>query len=137
MQPVKTFSVFGDTVDILVDGSMSAGSSAVLIQSVSPGGGPPPHSHANEDETFTALEGEFEMLIGGQWVPTPVGEIFFSQRNSIHTFRNVGTTDGKIAVFVSPAGFEKFLEELSPYTPPKDIPIILDIAKRHGITFHL
>ena len=65
------------------------------------GGGPPPHSHSREDETFTVLEGDFEILAHGHWQKLPVGEICFAPRGSIHTFRNVGSTTGKIAVFMS------------------------------------
>src|SRR5438046_7615589 len=32
-----------------------------------PGGGPPPHYHSNEDETFHVLEGRFAFLADGQW----------------------------------------------------------------------
>lgn len=32
----------------------------------SPGNGPPPHVHKNEDETLYVLDGEFEILNGEQ-----------------------------------------------------------------------
>ena len=65
MAPIKSFVVFGDSVDVIVDGSMSGGSSAVIRQYHMPGDGPPPHMHTREDETFLVLEGDFELLVEG------------------------------------------------------------------------
>jgi quercetin dioxygenase-like cupin family protein len=114
MKPVKTFRVFGEPVDVLVNSAMSQGSSAVLVQTTGPGGGPPPHMHTREDETFIALEGDFEILSEGQWRRISVGEVVFAPRGFVHTFRNAGSTPGKIMVFVSPGGFENYLEEIGP-----------------------
>ena len=136
MQPIKTLQILGETLDILVDGTMTGGSSTTLVQTTPPGGGPPPHSHSREDETFTVLEGDFEILAQGQWRKLPVGEICFAPRGSVHTFRNVGTTTGKIAVFISPAGIEKFFEELAGLNVPGDIPRILETFSRYGLALH-
>ena len=103
---------------------------------VPPGGGPPPHSHVHEDETFYNLEGDFEFLHEGEWHPLGVGETVFGPRGSIHTFRNAGKTTGRILVFITPAGFEDYLEEISFYSPATDMPKILEISKRFGVTFY-
>jgi mannose-6-phosphate isomerase-like protein (cupin superfamily) len=136
MPPIKTFKVFGEPVDVLVNASSSGGVCATTIQHVPPGGGPPPHSHLHEDETFYVLEGDFEFLREGEWHPLAVGETVFGGRRSIHTFRNVGGTPGRILVFITPAGFEDYLEEISPYSPATDMPKILEISERFGVTFH-
>jgi quercetin dioxygenase-like cupin family protein len=136
MTPVKSFTVLGEPVDVLVNGSMTAGSSAVLLLTNAPGSGPPPHSHRKEDETFVILEGDFELLVEGQWKPIAKGEPIFAPRGNIHTYRNSGSISGKLCVFVSPAGFEDYLEELSPYSPATDMPKILEISERYGITFY-
>jgi mannose-6-phosphate isomerase-like protein (cupin superfamily) len=137
MAPVKSFIVFGDSVDVIVDGSMSGGSSAVICQHNSPGDGPPPHMHTREDETFLVLEGDFELLVEGQWESMPRGEPIFAPRGHIHTFRNSGSTTGRLCVFISPAGFEDYLEELSLYSPATDMPKILEISERYGISLYL
>jgi quercetin dioxygenase-like cupin family protein len=129
--------VFGEEIEILVNGEMSRGSSAVLIQTANPGGGPPPHMHRNEDETITVLEGDFELLSDGQWSAIPRGEVVFSPRGCIHTFRNCGETTGKVLVFISPSGLENYLEEVSSFSPATDMPRILEISTRYGISFHL
>ena len=104
MSPVKSFKVLGDPVDILTTGEMTGGRSCMLVETCQPGGGPPPHSHKNEDETFYVLEGEFEILSGGQWHNLASGEAAQGNRGAVHTFRNSGTTTGKILIFASPAG---------------------------------
>lgn len=137
LKPVKTFHLFGDPLEVLVNSEMSGGASSVVVQTVSPGGGPPPHSHANEDETFIVLEGNFELLSEGQWHPVAKGEVAFGPRGRVHTFRNSGTTSGRILVVAAPAGLDTFLEEISPYSPPADMAKIIEIAGRYGIAFHL
>jgi quercetin dioxygenase-like cupin family protein len=137
MKPVRTFDVFGEPVDVVVNGAMSGGSAAVLIQTTGPGGGPPPHRHTREDETFTVLEGEFELLREGQWAKVAVGEVVFAPRGFIHTFRNCGSTVGRVLIFVSPAGFENYLEEIGPLSPATDMARIIEISERYGISFHL
>ena len=137
MNPVKSFKVLGDPVDILTTGEMTGGRSCMLVETCQPGGGPPPHSHKNEDETFYVLEGEFEILSGGQWHKLASGEAAQGNRGAIHTFRNSGSTTGKILIVASPAGLENYLEEISVLSVPQDMPQLLAISERYGITFAL
>jgi quercetin dioxygenase-like cupin family protein len=135
MAPIKSFSVFGEPVEILTNSEMTAGRSTVLIQSSPPGGGPPPHSHKNEDETFFVLEGEYELLLNGVSHKLIAGESMHAMRGSVHAFRNVGTTPGKMLTVVVPAGLENYLEEISVFSIPDGMLQVLEISKRHGITF--
>ncbi len=135
MNPVKTFKVFGEPVEVLVSGEMTNGRSTTLTQVSPPGGGPPPHSHHNEDETFFVVEGDYEFLKDSQWVKAPVGQAIQAMRGSVHTFRNVGQTTGKMLVFVAPAGMEKYLEEISTLSIPDDMAQLLAVSERYGIFF--
>jgi quercetin dioxygenase-like cupin family protein len=135
MKPVKTLKVLGEQVAIITNGEMTHGASALIIQTTAPGGGPPPHKHTKEDETFTVLEGDFEILDNGRWHSVPKGEVIFAPRGSIHTFRNAGTTVGRMAVFIAPAGFEGFFEQIEGLTPA-DMAKILGIADKFGLSFH-
>jgi len=135
LNPVKTFKVFGEPIDILTTGEMTGGRSATLTQSSPPGGGPPPHSHLNEDETFFVLEGDYEFLENAEWRKVAHGEAVHAMRGSVHTFRNVGTNTGKVLIFVVPGGFEKYLEEISPLSIPEDMQQVLAISERYGISF--
>jgi quercetin dioxygenase-like cupin family protein len=136
MNPVKTLNVLGEQIDLIVTGEMTNGASAFLIQMTPPGGGPPPHQHTREDETFIVLEGEFKFLENGKWRSVSKDEFIFSPRGSVHTFRNVGSTMGKVAFFLAPAGFEEFFEQIQGYSH-HEMSKILEVAGRFGLIFHL
>jgi quercetin dioxygenase-like cupin family protein len=135
LSPIKSFRVFGEPVEVLVNGDMTHGLSATLIQTSPPGGGPPPHSHQNEDETFYVLEGEYEFLENGKWNRISTGQTVYGPRGSAHTFRNTGATVGRILVFVAPAGMENYLEEISVLSMPQDAARLFAISERYGVTF--
>lgn len=85
MPAIKTFAVFGEPIEILTTGEMTGGVSATLTQISPPGGGPPPHLHQREDETFYVVEGEYEFLENGQWRAVAQGEAVFARRGSVCT----------------------------------------------------
>lgn len=51
----------------------------------------PPHRHVNE-ELIIMREGECETLSDGRWIRVGPGSVVFNASNSLHGFRNVGTT---------------------------------------------
>jgi quercetin dioxygenase-like cupin family protein len=51
----------------------------------------PPHRHVNE-ELIILREGACETLSNGQWLKVEAGSVVFNASNSLHGFRNVGTT---------------------------------------------
>ena len=65
------------------------------------------------------------------------GEVAYGQRGGIHTFRNVGSIPGRVLIFITPAGFESYLEAISVYSPAADMPKILEISGQYGITLHV
>ncbi len=134
MKPVQTFNILGDTVDLFVSSEMTGGSLTVVVGSTRPGGGPPPHMHTREDETFCVLEGSYEIWSEGVWRPIPVNVPIFAPRNVPHTFRNAGTTTGKLMTTISPGGFEAFFENLSGLSPATDMPRILEIFDQFGLS---
>ncbi|HZQ42625.1 MAG TPA: cupin domain-containing protein [Acidobacteriaceae bacterium] len=137
MAAEKSFSVLGEQIEILVGGETSGGKSVTFTELVPPGGGPPPHSHQHEDETFFVLEGEFEFTENGRTVERRVGESFHAERGAVHAFRNSGEKNGKLLIFVAPAGIDRFFEDISVLEMPRDVPKLMDIGARYGITFQL
>jgi quercetin dioxygenase-like cupin family protein len=99
------------------------------------GGGPPPHIHHREDETFQILEGGYEWSIGGQTFVAKKGDTIFAPRGVPHTYRCLGPTPGRLMCVITPAGFEGFFEEISALTPQeqREIPRALEIAKKYGL----
>lgn len=135
MPGIKSFPVFGEQVEVLISGETTGGSSATIIQISPAGGGPPPHRHSNEDESFYVLEGDYEFLVDGEWVKASTGDAMHRRRGTVHTFRNCGSTTGRLLITVTPAGLEKYLEEISPLAIPEDIPRLVEISRKYGINF--
>src|SRR5437763_3294762 len=71
------------------------------------------HLHTREDEYSYVLEGRMGALLGDDVVEAGRGELVFKPRNQWHTFWNAGDEPCRILELISPAGFEKFFEELS------------------------
>jgi quercetin dioxygenase-like cupin family protein len=100
------------------------------------GGGPPPHVHRREDETFQILEGEYEWVVGGKVFTAKKGATIFAPRGIAHTYRCI-QAPGRLMCIITPAGFEGFFEEIDALSPQqqKDIPRVLEIGKKYGLEF--
>ena len=73
----------------------------------------PLHRHLNEDEYSFVLEGRMGALLGDEVVEAGPGDLVFKPRNQWHTFWNAGDEPCRILEIISPAGFERFFQELS------------------------
>jgi quercetin dioxygenase-like cupin family protein len=142
MQPIQIPSEGGRKINILgipmvirLHGSATNGVvSAVESHDVS-GGGPPPHIHHREDETFQILEGEYEWTVGDQKFVAQKGTTIFAPRGIPHTYRYLGPTPGRLMCVITPAGFEGFFEAVAALTSQQqqDIPRVTEIAKSFGL----
>ena len=142
MKPIHTASDGGHQVNVLgipmvirIHGRDTGGVvSAVESHDVS-GGGPPPHIHHREDETFQVLEGEYEFAVAGKTFVAQKGATIFAPRGIPHTYRYLGQTPGRLLCVITPAGFEEFFEEIGALSPQqqKNIPRVMEIAKKFGL----
>jgi mannose-6-phosphate isomerase-like protein (cupin superfamily) len=73
----------------------------------------PLHRHSREDEYSFVLEGRMGALLGDDVVEAGPGDLVFKPRNQWHTFWNAGDESCRILEIISPAGFERFFEELA------------------------
>jgi mannose-6-phosphate isomerase-like protein (cupin superfamily) len=131
----KSFYVLGELVEIVVSSAETNGTFCVLRQYSQPGGGPPPHVHAKEDEFFTVLEGEFEIFDGNAWQPVDQSQSAFTLRGNPHTFRNRGSKMGCIQATCVPGGLDLYLEELSRLSMPPVMEEVVRISDPYGISF--
>lgn len=134
----KTVTVLGgDIVTFKVTARQTGGAYSIFETVTPPGGGPPPHVHQHEDETFYVLEGEFHFQVGGKSIVAQAGTTVVAPRGISHTFRNSGSTPGKLLVMISPGGFERFIEDLSqlPANSPPDMAKLAAIGQKHGVKF--
>jgi mannose-6-phosphate isomerase-like protein (cupin superfamily) len=72
----------------------------------------PLHRHNNEDEYSFVLEGRMGALLGDDVVEAGPGDFVHKPRGQWHTFWNAGDEPARILEIISPAGFERFFDEL-------------------------
>jgi quercetin dioxygenase-like cupin family protein len=72
----------------------------------------PLHRHTREDEYSYVLEGRMGALLGDEVLTASPGDLVFKPRNQWHTFWNAGDEPARILEIISPAGFERFFDEL-------------------------
>jgi quercetin dioxygenase-like cupin family protein len=133
----KVVNILGIPMFIRVHGRDTNGTVSVVESHDVPGGGPPPHIHHREDETFQILEGEYEFMVGGKTILAKPGTTLFAPRGVPHTYRYVGDTPGKLMCVITPSGFEGFFEEIGALTTEQqmDIPRVMEIAKKFELEF--
>ena len=79
---------------------------------IPPGGGPPLHIHHREEECFYLLEGILDVTMGEQKVKATTGDFVQIPRGTVHAFLNAGSTTARMLLFFSPAGMDKYFEEV-------------------------
>ena len=72
----------------------------------------PLHRHTREDEYSFVIEGRVGALLGDEVLVGGPGDLIFKPRNQWHTFWNAGDEPARILEIISPAGFERFFDEL-------------------------
>ena len=94
---MKVISVAGDRVAILLGGQDTNGQYTIMEAALPPNGGPPPHVHKREDESFMVLVGEVTFYLGDKTIVLHKGDSLFAPRDIPHYFKNTGTrTFGRI-----------------------------------------
>lgn len=71
------------------------------------GSGPPRHVHAEHDEIWYVLSGQFRFAIGTEEVMARAGDVVVGPRGVPHTFR-AETANARVLDIHSPGGFERF-----------------------------
>src|SRR3954470_19986708 len=72
----------------------------------------PVHRHLREDEYTYVLKGTVGALLGDEVLVASAGDLVWKPRNQWHTFWNAGDEPARILEIISPAGFERFFDEL-------------------------
>jgi quercetin dioxygenase-like cupin family protein len=136
----------GDLYRFLVTGAETGDAYFAMEALVVPGGGPPPHIHLNEDETFYVLEGTCEFLLGDEVVTAGPGDFASVPRRNVHRFHNASDAVTRLILTFTPAGIEHFFEETLDPAESMDVPVPVDnlaevsaryaeAAARYGMTF--
>ncbi len=137
----------GDRYTFLVTGEETGGAYFSMLAVVPPMGGPPPHTHRDEDETFYVLEGHPTFRLGDERVQAGPGDFVNIPRGMLHCFRNFTDEPVRMILTFTPAGIERFFEETLERAfdlaqdPPDNLEEVgaryAEAAPRYGMEFFL
>ncbi len=141
------FAVVGDLYRFLAETGQTAGRYTLWHAVVSPGGGPPPHTHRREDEGFFVLAGEVEFLAEGRTAAAGPGTYLHLPIGSLHGFRNPRHAPAEMLIVVGPSGLEGLFRSVGvpitdprapiPEPAPDEIARLLRTAPRYGVEIRL
>jgi quercetin dioxygenase-like cupin family protein len=128
-------------VRFMVNGDESGGGFSLVEHPMAPRTlAAPLHRHSREDEYAFVLEGRVGAMLGEEVLYGQPGDLIFKPRHQWHTFWNAGDQPARILEIISPAGFERFFEELNE-PPPSETgepdPERATIADRYGLELDL
>lgn len=139
----RCIGIVGDFYRFLATGDETDGKYATFEALVPPGGGPPPHIHSREEESFLVLEGEITFQLGDERIMAEAGTFLNMPIGSLHCFKNETDRPAKMLISVAPAGLEQmFLEvgqpvaagtDVAPPPTQADIEKLLAAAPRYGV----
>lgn len=143
----RTIAVVGDVYRFLATGEDTDGKYALWEAFVSPGGGPPPHTHSREEEGFFVLKGEVTFLLGDKRLVAGAGMFVNMPVGTLHAFKNETDRPAKMLISVAPAGLEKMFFEVGVPLPggamtalpptKEEIDKLLVVAPRYGVEIKL
>ncbi len=124
----RTFLIRADDV---------GGSFSHWIEEVPAGAGPPMHVHHRERELFRVVAGQFRFWCAGEVRDMGEGDTALIPMGAPHTFKNIGASPGQLLITLTPGAGEGFFFEVeaNDLHPARDMPRIVDIAARYGLTF--
>ena len=143
----RTIAVVGDVYRFLAVGDDTNGKYAMWEAIVLPGGGPPPHVHSREEESFYILEGEITFSFGEERLVASAGMFANVSVGTLHSFKNETKQSAKMLISVAPAGLEQMFFEVGQSVPTgtttaspptkEEIEKLLAVAPRYGIEIRL
>lgn len=132
---------FGTPQKIMLTSEDTGGAFSAIVVMHEPGGGPPPHSHAEQAEYMYIMEGTYEFTLDGETRTLGPDSIVFIPPNTVHTFRNITDKPGKVLDWSLPGGQDVYFREVSELTTGKGFGDdmrrqLIDINERHATRFH-
>jgi quercetin dioxygenase-like cupin family protein len=130
----------------LATGQETDGAYFVMEGLVPPNGGPPPHIHHSQAETFYVVEGLLEIKLGERVYEANAGDFVHISKGTPHAFLNRSQISAKMIFTFVPAGdiqqffedaFEHATDRHAPPPPITDafIQHLLETAERYDIEF--
>ena len=129
-------------VRFMIGGDESGGGFSLVEHPIAPRAlAAPLHRHANEDEYSYVLEGRVGVQLGDETLEAGPGELVFKPRGQWHAFWNAGDEPARLLEIISPAGFERYFEEIAPLLPPNrpepDFEALGEVRERYELEVDL
>ena len=122
----------------VLDGAVTGGSVAVVEHDLAPRAlGSPLHGHEREDETSHVLAGRLGVQVGDAVLEAGPGDTVWKPRGVPHAFWNPGDETVRFLEVISPAGFERYFDEIEPLLTtggPPDVAALGAVMARYGLT---
>lgn len=142
----ERLNVVGDVVTIKATAQDTRGAYSLIEVQTPPGGGAPMHFHTKEDEAFFVLEGTYELVKPAETIRLEEGGFAFVPRETVATYRNAGSTWGRMLILCTPGGHDQFMKAIGqplaagqlpaaggPPTP-EQAAFLIETAARFGVT---
>jgi mannose-6-phosphate isomerase-like protein (cupin superfamily) len=93
---------FGIDMKVMLGAEHTGGTFSAIVAEIKPGEGPPPHLHHDREEYFYVLEGTYQLSVNGNETTVGPGTLVFVPRGTVHAFKNVAGTLGKVLEWTIP-----------------------------------
>ena len=111
--PAEELLFLGSRARILATSESTGGKFGLVdMIEVAAGDMPPLHIHHTHDEGFLLLHGQLSLFLPDREIVLHPGEFVLAPRGVPHTYQ-VGDTPARWLVLSTPAGFERFVEDVA------------------------
>ncbi len=112
--------------------SQTGGAVGIFEGVISPGHAVHWHTHTRETECFHVVAGRFRFWCGDDVVEGGPGTTIVAPPHLRHRWQNISEQDGRLLMWVTPGGFERFFTELDALPAPTP-QAIFELESRYGI----
>ena len=139
----RRFAIPGGICTIKATGEDTGGTYAMIEMLIPPQGGPPPHIHSREIESFYILEGSLSFWLSNHKLSGQAGSLVIAPPGLTHTYKNEGDATARVLLLITPAGLEEFFQEvgvpikeesaLSEHFTPENLERMVETASKYGV----
>ena len=104
---------FGNEMKVMLPATRTDGTCSVLFADLKPGEGAPPHLHREYDEYFFVVDGTISLVVDGKESTIVPGNLVFTPRGAIHSFKNTGMSIASMLEWTVPGGNEPYFRAVS------------------------
>ncbi len=111
-EAAETLRPFGIDMKVMMSAAQTGGTFSAIFAEIRPGDGPPPHLHHDREEYFYVLEGTYLLSVAGNETTIGPGTLVFVPRGTVHAFKNVAGTTGKLLEWTIPGSNDPYFRAM-------------------------